>query len=368
MAEYHKYSIRKNRFRRSFLSGLECIGDTVLKCDESTYRRVFISDAIDGTEDEAKWGRLHIDYDLSEDMVITVYALSADNPYVWVGEREMAYIDILHDESLPMAQKRNFMEQMGAKKSVNKSDVLLYDIEGRYLFILIDIYGYGKGEIKDMFVDNQGDIFMNTFPEVYREYGSFFHRYMSVFSSVYLDFQKKIDNVYEFIDVDKAPAELLPVFAKWMGLDISGGFLQEDRMRPLVKETYKLNRIKGTKEALERVAEIILGEKVIILEKNVIRDNTQAVSKELYESLYGDGIYDVTMLVKTYVPENAKLQLMFILNQFKPVRSRLKMRFLEEKGDLDGHTYMDMNAFVTESRRGILDERMGLDNSILLEE
>ena len=74
------------------------------------------------------------------------------------------------------------------------------------------------------------------------------------------------------------------------------------------------------------------------------------------------------MLVHTYVPENQKSQLMFLLNQFKPVRSRLIVRFLEAKGDLDSHTYMDMNAYVQEAEQGMLDERQGMDGSILLQE
>lgn len=68
------------------------------------------------------------------------------------------------------------------------------------------------------------------------------------------------------------------------------------------------------------------------------------------------------------MPENQKSQLMFLLNQFKPVRSRLKVRFLDPKGDLDSHTYLDMNAYVQEAENAVLDERQGMDSSILLQE
>ncbi len=368
MAEYHKYSIRKNRFRRSFLSGLQAEGEDGLRCDAKTYRKLFVSSAIDGVETEARWGRLHLDWTLEADMVVTVYAVASDVQQVWLGEQLMTYEEVLFDPENTSEQKRQFMEQLGAKKTVNQQDILLYELEGRYLYLMVEVQGYGEGLLSHIWVDNQGDLFLETFPEVYREYGSFFHRYLSVFSSMYMDFQEKIDHVSELLDIDTAPVELLPTFGRWMGLDVSGDFLEEDRLRLLVKEAYQLNRMKGTKASLARVAEIILGEKVIILEKNVLREDTQAENQKLYEELYGEGTYDVTMLVHTFVPEHQKSQMLFLLNQFKPVRSRLRIRFLEEKGHLDDHAYMDMNAFVEEAQEGTLDERQGLDCSILLQE
>lgn len=368
MAEYHKYSIRKNRFKHSVLSGLEIVGEDGLRCEKNSYRRMFISGAIDGIEEDAEWGRLHLDWEIAEDMVLTIYAKATNHPFIWQGEEQYAYEDIFCGEEYSPEQKRQFMESIGAAKAINQHDMLLYTQEGRYLYLMVDIQGYGEGMLSHLYVDNQGDLFMDTFPEVYRQKDSFFHRYLSVFSSAYMDFQEKIERVTEVLDIDTAPAELLPTFGRWMGLDVSGDFLQENRLRQLIKEAYHLNRIKGTKAALERVSEIILGEKVIVLEKNVLRGDTQADSQKLYEELYGDSTYDVTMLVHTYVPEHQKSQLLFLLNQFKPVRSRLKVRFLEPKGDLDSHAYMDMNAVVSEAQDGILDERQGMDGSILLTE
>ena len=368
MEEYHKYSIRKNRFRRSFLSGLEIEGEESLRCGAGTYRRVFISSPIDGIMEGAGWGRLHLEWELGPDMVVTVYAAAADIQSIWMEDRQISCGDVFYSDEIPPEQKRHLMERLGAKKAVNQQDILLYELEGRYLYLFIDIQGYGEGKISRIWVDNRGDLFMDTFPEVYREHGSFFHRYLSVFSSLYLDFQERIDRVAELMDIDTAPAELLPTFGRWLGGDVSGDFLKENRLRLLIREAYQLNRMKGTKAALQRVSEIILEEKVIILEKNVMREDTQAEDQRLYEELYGEGTYDVTMLISTYVPEHQKSQLMFLLNQFKPVRSRLKIRFLDTKGNLDEHAYMDMNAYVCEAAQGVLDERQGMDGSILLPE
>lgn len=138
---------------------------------------------------------------------------------------------------------------------------------GRFLYVMIDAMGSGKGNISKIRVNNRADICMEVLPEIYQEENSFFRRYLSIFSSMYLNSQKKIQGVYWLLDLESAPVELLPTLAHWMGVDVSGEFLEEQRMRTLVKGAYSLNKMKGTRVALERLTEIVLGEKAIILEK-----------------------------------------------------------------------------------------------------
>ena len=76
----------------------------------------------------------------------------------------------------------------------------------------------------------------------------------------------------------------------------------------------------------------------------------------------------MTLLIHTYVPENQKSQLEFLLNQFKPVRSRLRIKFLDRKDSLDGHVYMDVNAHVMDTKEVALDERAMLDGNIMLKD
>ena len=57
---------------------------------------------------------------------------------------------------------------------------------------MVEVMGEGVS-IGNIRVEAPGDNFMQTFPEVYREKNSFFHRYLSVYSSIYNDFQEKLD-------------------------------------------------------------------------------------------------------------------------------------------------------------------------------
>ena len=357
--ELHNYRIKNNMIKKSVLVGIKEEGIETLGCIEEENRHVFISSAIDGGQEESTWGRFWFENNLSEEMILTVYAYATDH-----RENEK----ILFDCNLSIKEKRDFFLEQGAIKAVNQSDILLLGMKGRFLYVMIDAMGSGKGNISKIRVNNRADICMEVLPEIYQEENGFFHRYLSIFSSMYLNFQEEIQGVYRLLDLESAPVELLPTLAHWMGVDVSGEFLEEQRMRTLVNEAYSLNKMKGTRAALERLTEIVLGEKAIILEKNVFRDNAQTNDEQIYKKLYGERPYDVTLLIKTYVPEGQKSQLMFLLNQFKPIRCRLLIHFLDGRDELDSHAYMDMNARISETEMGILDERMSLDGMILLEE
>ena len=365
MEERRNYSIKRNRLMSSYFSGLELSGSNKMEFIAESFNHQLILGKIDGISEDAKWGRLKFDSVLDEGMIMVVY-IYATNMEDFNRNMKATNIDefLLGDDDF--ATKKKFFELVEAKKIINQNDILLYDLEGRYLHILIEITGCGAGYIENMSVNSQGDFFMESLPEVYQEYDSFLHRYLSIFSSLYIELQEKIENFDEIFDLDKAPVNALVLFGKWLGIDVSGNFLSENKLRQIIKEGYKLNRMKGTKAALERLTEIVLEEKVIILEKNMIYN--QNIDNDVYESLYGKGNYDVTMLIKSYVPENEKSQLMFLIKQFVPVRCKLNIRFLDECSGLDNHLYMDINTQITENPLGELDVRQVMDGTALLME
>ena len=64
--------------------------------------------------------------------------------------------------------------------------------------------------------------------------------------------------------------------------------------------------------------------------------------------------------------EEKKSRLMYVLNQFKPVRCRIHWKYLEENVDLDGPVYMDMNAQMMDDSAILLDEVAGLDENMII--
>ena len=93
---------------------------------------------------------------------------------------------------------------------------------------------------------------------------------------------------------------------------------------------------------------------------------TQAQT-DIYNSLYGDGPYDVTLLIQSRVELAVRRQLLHLLEQFKPIRCRLAVVFLENTGVLDSYNYLDGNAYVYSSSMADLDDEQLMDGTVIIQ-
>ena len=353
------YSIKKNRLRRSFGEGFMMDGAGNLYLDENSPTHRLYLTAIDSAEDDSEWGRLSFKKKISEEQVLYVYAFATNERELKMGEEMVNVERFLISDGIQDSAKKLLFNHSEARRFVDKNDVLLYDLKGRYLYICIEVLGLGEGMIYNIRAERGSDEFLEAFPEIYRENNDFFRRYMTVFNSMYNDFETAVSRLPELLDFDKCPNELLPTYAAWLGIDVQGDFMKPESLRQLVKEAYVLNRMKGTKECLKRLLTIVLDETPIILESNQMKE---------YAESEGEGVFDVTVLVKKQFSENERFQLMYLLDQFMPVRCRLKIETLKDNSILDNRVYLDMNAQVQYLEDAKLDEYMSLDGQLVLEE
>jgi len=363
------YSIKKNRLEKSYISGFIRDEETNrLYLDPGTGIHRLYTDCIDSAQDGCEWGRFSFAASLTENMAMYVYAFASDVNNWYDNEgRDFLLADVLRSEDIPDEEKKRLFNNEKALRYVGRNDVLLYRLKGRYLYLAIEILGSGEGYIDRLKVDMKGDYFMDAFPSVYRERDSFFHRFLSVFSSIHSDIEHEIENLPRLLDPETCPRECLGIYAGWLGIDLSGDFLTEEAERLFVKEAYSLNRMKGTKQCLKRVIEIVLGESAIILENNTIQ--SYMTPQEMKENgLRNGGIYDVNILIRKSLSDTDRRQLGFLLDQFKPVRSRLHLIPLRDTDALDGETYLDMNAVIAGERIGVMDDDMELGDGVILDE
>lgn len=364
-----KYTIKKNMLERSYLYGFDFEEETGrLYFNQNTGIHRLYTNVIDSATDDAEWGRLSFVIKFSENMALYIYA-AAYNYNTWYDDdgRNIDLMDMLRSPDTPDEEKKKLFSGDKAKRYVGKNDVLLYGLSGRYLFLAIEVLGMGNGYIDRLRVDRKGDNFMDAFPSVYRERDGFFHRFLSVFSSIYNDLGYEIDKLPDLLDPEICPPECLPVYAGWLGIDLSGDFLSEEVQREFVREAYHLNRMKGTKTCLMRVLEIVLNEKVIILENNTIKSYMERENGTEATSLAG-GIYDVNILIRTPLSDTDRHQLLYLLDQFKPIRSRLHLIPLSDASVLDEQIYLDMNAVISGDSIGALDDNMVIEEDIILDE
>lgn len=346
------YSIKYNRIKNACLTGINYDEEGNFSVDETVHEHNIFLRPLDGIVDEAKWGRISCRLFSSEEMVCYTYILTTDATETYFDDIG-AYRNIeeyLCDPEVDSYAKVRFMTEHGAKRLVNNDDALLYDLNGRYMFIAMEFMGFGDARVEKLRVDAVGDNFMAAFPQVYQERNSFFHRFLSVFSSIYNDISDENEKLYEILDLDKCSTDLLEMYGSWFGIDLSGGFLSEDVLRTIVKEAYQLNRMKGTKKAIERILEIILGEPVVMFENRK----------------QGGGVFDITVLVNRTLTEDLRHQLTFILDQFKPLRCRVRLLQMEKDAVMDGNSYLDMNATIPSEKNVVLDQETLYDGVITL--
>ncbi len=351
-----QYSIRKNRWDRAVLSGMEPTPAGVRSTNEQT-DHYFVLSALDSGMEDCKWGRLKFSLQLEENSVFYLYAAASNDLEAGEG---------LFEEQASFAGRKAHFSRLSGVRFINQSDVLLYGLEGRYLWIGAELIGTGAS-VSDMKVLVPGDNFMQVFPEVYRERNSFFHRYISVYSSLYNDFQEQIDQRDQLYDIASAKRPQLELFLKWLGIDVRGGFLEEELLRQILSEAGELLKKKGTRSSVERLCEIMTGETPVIVERGRMQPYLTEEEREVSDRLYGNSPYDVTLMIRKPVSERRRQQLLHLLGQFKPVRCRLHIVFLESRSTLDGYTYLDQNAVSTAVSSGNLDTEQILNDTVILE-
>ena len=359
------YSIKKNRLSKAQLTGMELREDGSIGLLENTSIHYMVLPVFDSAQMDASWSRLYFEPELTETMALYVYLFAGNEEDFVVNGKKRFYEEYLLDGSVSFEEKKHYFNAWQGKRFIGKNDILLNELSGRYLYIMVEIIGTGEAALRNLRVERDADTFNDAFPEVYQANRGFFHRFISIFASIYNDFDREIDELPELLDLDKCPKECLISYAGWLGIDVNGDFLSEEKLRTLVKEAYHLNRIKGTKTCIERLVEILLGEKPLILEQNMIRAYEEK-GNALGDAFVKNSIYDVNILVRTRLSETERFQLLYLIDQFKPIRARIHLVQLREGGILDANAYLDLNAEVEGVNQAALDDSKDLTENIVL--
>jgi phage tail-like protein len=358
-----KFPIGNSRFRNAVLEGFVRLDAGGLETVDASARHICFLERIDGGRRSCQWGRLRFKAELEEGAIPVVRAFATDDERLIVHGKVMTYDAMLLNPRESALEKQRLFELAGASKFVGKSDVLLYEQEGRYLWLCVEALGQGKAVLRDFEVFSPRDNFFGSFPEIYRVNGEFFHRYLAVFSSLYYDLQETIDSLDGLVDADTAPRDALPILAEWLGLDPDDGSLDESQFRRLLKAAFGTIRAKGTRKAAEDVLRVFLDEPFYIVCARTVREIAAPEDRAVLERLYGNNPFDFTVLIRRAPDERLHARLKYLIRQFAPLRARAEIVFLGNTNRLDGHAYCDVNARVAGFGAGSLDGSAVLDGA-----
>jgi len=362
-----KYRIKKKRLAAGLMDGFDISEDGAIIADENEPRHTLFLGRLDSNQVDCPWGRLVFDSTLEDEAVMIVRAFASDEKKFVKNGEIIEFNDFFLDLEVPIHNKEKVFAAANASKFIGSNDCLLYEQKGRYLWIYIEILGKGNANLENVNIYAPGDNFFNTFPEIYSRDGEFFHRYLSVFSSLYLDLQETVDSLDQYVDIATAPAQLLPTFANWLGIQLDGDFLEESQLRKFLSIGFQLVKGKGTRRAVEDIISIFVEEPVFIVEQRLIQEPDSAEDRKVYQQLYGKHLYGFTVLINRRADETLHSKLMFLINQFKPLRSSVNIIFLGECYSMDAHCYMDINSKIPQTMEGKLNRRANLGGMVFLQ-
>lgn len=346
------YRLSAGVLSRGLTEGFDMGADGVLSSGGDGSYRSLLLPGLDSAQEDCAWGRLSFRARLEGDVVLSVRAFASNTDSILQDGVSIPIDRLLLDPAVSQQQKVRLFKDGGGIHALGAADLLLYGQTGRYLWLWVEVNGVGHAQLSDVRVLVPGDNFYRTFPALYQTDGDFFHRYLSIFSALYTDLQKQVDRLHEYLDLETCPGEVLPVFARWLGLEMDGNFLDEDHLRQLLGKMPQILAAKGTRRAVELVAKLFVTGPIYLVERNLLDRNQLSGGSELY----GDSPYDFTLLLSQPADELLRARLGFLIDQFKPLRSRCHIVFLGDQGGLDAFSYLDLNAALLQVGSGHLDE------------
>lgn len=152
----------------------------------------------------------------------------------------------------------------------NAQDALIRQPEGRYLFVRIRLTGDGRQtpHVRRIRLDFPRLTSLDQLPSVFRdspEAEDFTERFMALFDSFLDDVDEQITRMPALLDVDGAPAEVLP----WLGsfLDIAMDPAWDvARRRRLLQAAPRLYRMRGTVDGLRAALRLVFDVEPVIRE------------------------------------------------------------------------------------------------------
>lgn len=307
---------------------------------------LYIAPMFDSGEEENTWQSLRLEGTFHDCKLEVVAAAS-----------EQDYREVLADSQISLKEKEEMIRSMRGVRKVNTTDILLTGLEGRYLYLFFKVSGQMECDfrIRMAVVEFPKNSFLEYFPEVYQVKDDFFERYISIFQSMYLDVERRIDQLPMRLDYEKAEYKDLLQLAEWIGMDeviVQEAVREGDlsRLRRLIAHANEIQSGKGTKKALKLVLQILYSENIQILEYFKWYEYLENRPEELmlYQKLYGQDSSSLTILIEENEGEEfseaVRKSIHKVVSRMLPIGMDCNLILLRRSCHMDTHCYLDCNS------------------------
>ncbi|PWV95680.1 phage tail-like protein [Paenibacillus cellulosilyticus] len=332
----------------------------------------YISRSIDCTEEGLRWHKLQLDRTIPDNTLIRVSYLIADSTTFRIDGSNQNLDDYLKKPGVRSSDKIAALSLLPwSETSINPRDMLIRGEAGRYLWVRIQLYGSDKQSpvIAGIRAHFPRLSYLRYLPAVYQEDPAskdLLERFLSMFETFLSELDGQIETSPRWLDVDAVNAEYMRWLATWIGVLTDQGWT-ESKMRRLIKGMPDIHRKRGTKEGMERLLELYTNERPIIFESCKVRSIEESEAKNAYAALFGDDPYRFSVLLKPRQiagsAELATVKRMIASDQ--PAHTGADVVWLQPWIYLGGHTYLEVNTYLTKPLSLLYDDSVMQRDSML---
>ena len=322
----------------------------------------YFSRLFDSGEMSMRWYKLSMSYvqPINSLFRFTFYAFESDS-IVFKGK--VYRIEELMCSSIPAEQKFAALEQYPHLSLSASREMLIARLHGRYLIFAVQLTSAAEdtAKIYEAKLYFRPYSIMHYLPEVYQtEENSFLERYLSIFQNLYEDMERSIEKTYENYTAESAGSDFLRWLASWYCIR-TADLWSESQLRYILRNAARIYRNLGTREIIEELCGIYIGERPEIVE--YYRTDKQEIVKKYgvsYEKLFIDP-YVFTLVIPTVVLSSADMEKLYqIIDSCKPAHMEVNILMIAE--------HMPRESRIDEGRLTDQDDIGGLIDGIVLGE
>jgi len=227
------------------------------------------------------------------------------------------------------------------------ADLLLYGVKGLFLCFTVE-----PGDALQSYELTFPGLSIDSLLPAVMQGDDTLRKLLGVYQSLYMDRNRELA---AFPDrLNPLGPDPLPELPRWLGASAWMGLGLPER--ELLAAAAELNRLRGTRRGLRLLSELVTGQACDIVERFQWDGNIQsAQEREDCARLYGRERSGVTLLFPAGVPAERLSALKAVLDDFIPMGVPWSVAQAEEGATLDGHSYLDGGARMTDPPPAELD-------------
>ncbi len=352
---YYKRSLQKG-----YQNGFKADSEQNLQLSVTENVAYYITPMFDTGDDDMTFNRLVIEGDFTNLRLEVIVAATSELEF-YHNDKLYMLNELLVNDEFSAEEKSDILCAFNHVRHIDTQDIILHSLTGRYVFVYVGtvLKDNANAKIDGLRLEFPKYCFTDYLPEIYQG-NEFYDRYIAVMQSRYLDIERRIDELSELLDYEKADGENLEKLASWLGLEEHIKLFNTAQLRYMIKNLDVFQGGKGTRKALEEVVKLVTGIKPHIVENfQWSRFGNSGSAKNLSMDLYGNTrnhfavILNLSEVGESYGASERELEK--LIESYSGIGTKFKLVCLRKAHHTDTYCYLDVNSYLSTPQTATVD-------------